>query len=147
MKKILKSLAIDKDYGHKTVFHLKRKIKHLKHVFVTLNIFILFAALTTSIFAILVTAYLAHALPWWYPYLTAGIGAFTTFTTSLLNFFIVRDKIKIYHHALNKIHIEINKYDSKLVNKYKGNEKDWHLFIAIEAIMNNDAAKMELINE
>lgn len=142
-----KNLIIGPEYGKKTINWIKRKIRVLKRVFVALNIFILFAALVTSLFAIFITAYLGSSLPFWYPYVTAGIGAFTTFTTSMINFFVVRDKIKNYQVAFNKIWIEINKFNSKLVNKYKNKERNWHLFVAIEAILGNEAAKLEVINE
>ncbi len=146
-KNVIQPFIINNDYGKNVIKNLKKRLVRVKLIFVTLNFFIIFAALATAIFAIVLTAYFGSPLPIWYPFLTAGIGSFTTFVTLLINFFIVREKIKNYQSWLNKIWIEINKYDSKLSNKYKGADKNWHLFVAIDAILGNIAAQLEVINE
>lgn len=143
----MKIIDINKNYGGKVIEDLKRRLSFFKIIFLILNIFIWFSALVTSIFAILVTAYYGTSLPSWYPFLTAGIGAFTTFTTSLINFFLVRDKIKDYQNFLNKIRLEVNKYNYKLMKKYQDSERNWHLFLVIESIIGNNAAAREVINE
>ncbi len=137
----------DVNYGKKIAKRVKKKINILRTIFIALNILILAIALVTAIFAIYVTAFLAAKLPSWYPYLTAGIGAGTTFITSLINFFIISDKIKKNEVIYNKILMELNRYQTKLVKKYEGANNKWHLFVALEAILGNDAAKAEAINE
>lgn len=134
-------------YGEKIAKKVKKKIHILKGLFIFLNILILLTALVTAIFAIYVTAFLANSLPFWYPYLTAGIGAGTTLITSLINFFLISDKIKKNEVTYNKILMELNRFQTKLVKKYATSDRRWHLFVAIEAILGNDAAKLEVINE
>ncbi|WP_127942504.1 DUF4231 domain-containing protein [Mycoplasma sp. ATU-Cv-703] len=136
------------DYGHKIVDFLKHRVIGLERAYVSINVIILLLGLATSIFSIIFASKLfgLTTVPDWYPYITAGIGAFTTLVTSLFNFFHIRESLKRDQNALNRVWVEINKYESQLVPKYRLKDREYNLFVAVEAILGNETAKTEVLN-
>ncbi|WP_128008374.1 hypothetical protein [Mycoplasma sp. ATU-Cv-508] len=117
------------DYGHKIVDFLKHRVIGLERAYVSINVIILLLGLATSIFSIIFASKLfgLTTVPDWYPYITAGIGAFTTLVTSLFNFSTSANRSNATKTLLNRVWVEINKYESQLVPKYRLKDREYKL--------------------
>lgn len=128
----------------------KRRIKILKKINVFLSIIIILAGfVTTAITSLMLSKLFYHSYPDWYFYATGGISGATGLATSLLNFFVIQDNIKLYKSNVKRIEAEVISYFQKAKKIYKNkseNKNKYFLFLTVASINGSDAAKKEIKN-
>lgn len=80
-------------------------------------------------------------VPNWYYFLAAGISSFSTLISGMLNFFVIRDKIKLYTQKREDILYEIVSFNNQTVDKYKAKDRDYVYYKSIAAILGSHAIR------
>ena len=128
----------------------KKRVKYLKKINIFLNCILIFTGfVTTTLTSLILSKLLYNFFPDWFFYYTAGITAATGLATSLLNFFVIKDNIKVYSNNINRIKAEIISYFQKTKKIYqnKSLEKNqYFLFLSVSSIIGSSIAKKEIKN-
>lgn len=77
----------------------------------------------------------------WFFVLSALLSAGVSLISGLLNFFIVKDKIRTLFVQKNHIFLEIIKYQNEMTDNYKGKLKHFNHFNEIQKIIGSSVAK------
>ena len=104
------------------------KLKVSKFFFVVLNIVSFIATFFVSSLTILTFSKMFWNISTWFYFTTAGVTASTTFITTMINFFYVKDKIKTYEDLSHFLHTEIILYQINEGNYKKTKNKDFEIF-------------------
>lgn len=141
IKKLPKNIE---EYQTRTINERKRNIKKHRRIYIILNVLIITASLFSAVLSTIVVSKLVYkSYPEWFFFATAGISAVTALGSTLLNFFIVHDALKREEKNLNLIHLEIVKYDNELEKRYIGKDREYNLFVFLEAIIGSGPAREE----
>lgn len=158
---MLKTIAASpRDYSKNSLREIEWRMIVNKRVFVLLNAisltFVLFGSiLTTLVLSKQIGAFLeiihskdasgnpidVPGVPNWYFFLTTGISSVTTLVTGLLNFFVIRDKIKLYTQKREDLLYEIVAFNNQTSEKYRASNREYVYYKSIAAIMGSQAIR------
>lgn len=158
MLKKVESSAIE--YSKSALKEVEWRMIVNKRVFVLLNSlsisFVMFGSiLTTLVLSKHVSLFLESTIskdingnkivtlgvPNWYYFLAAGISSFTTLISGIINFFIIRDKIKLYTQKREDILYEIVSFNNRTVDKYNAVDREYVYYKSIAAVLGSHAIR------
>lgn len=123
---------------------LSRYLSRYKKTFYILSVIIALGVASTAIITtIMVSKVWYQQYPNWFFFFTAGISAFSALLTSIINYFLIRDKIQSYKRKLLWIEAEEEKYRLKLTRKYQSHYRDYHFYTSVASYLDNMSAKRE----
>ena len=127
-----------KEYASSIYENLFKRRTRFKWYFLILNLLTVLATLfTTALTAILVSKLVFQKYPDWFFFATAGSSAILSLTSSLLNFFVVKDSIKKTTSKLNKIEKIMVLHSNKLTDRFEGENSDFYLYNEVSKIVNS----------
>lgn len=114
---------------------------------VSLSVLIFLCTLFTGIFTpLIISKQIYSDYPTWFLFATAGTSAVTAFATSLLNFYVIKDSIKLIDKNIKLIDKEWFLHKYKVTPKYQTDNSDFLLYLRVAKILESKAAKKELSN-
>lgn len=136
------------EYVQSSLTRLAKERKQAKSIFLILNIISALMILFTAVLTPLMISHLLYidSYPDWFFYATAGASAVGGFVTSLLNFFVIKEKITTSEEMINLIESELVLFYNKATPSYKGKNAEFNLYVAVGSILGSKAAKQEVSN-
>lgn len=133
------------NYGELVVDSIRNKYTLFKSIQSILNIITFTGSAISTIFTTIFLSLLwFKSFPDWYFFLTTGITSATTFISAMLNFFLIKEKVRSYYVQKNNLFQEIIKYKTEMIPAYQGPEKDYNHFIKVQRLLGSTYAKSEV---
>lgn len=133
------------NFGELVVDSIRMKYTVFKTVQSILNIITLLGGTTSTIVTTLYLSWIfGPKFPDWYFFLTTGITSATTFIAAMLNFFLIKEKVRSYYVQKNNLFLEIIKYKTQMVSEYQGNDRDYNHYMKVQRLLGSTYAKSEV---
>lgn len=133
-------LSVDK-YINNHIRDVREDALRLKFLFYFLNLLFAVGTLgTTVLTTILISKIWIDYFPIWFYYATTGISALTSFFTSILNFFVVKDKYLLRQKQLTQLR-------ALSFIKTKTKKEEYEKFISAAIVLENKQAIKDVNNE
>lgn len=142
------------EYGQEAFKIVQKRLKTFRRTFYTLNTTTLILGLISTIITILtlskqVKLFLDQndKVPDWYFFVIASFSAIGTLSSGIINFFVIRDKIKTYNNKSEDIKTIMVDYENKISSEYQNKAScEYFLFVNIALVMDNDLKRKEIIH-
>lgn len=145
---MLRYINSPKKYTDRKLDELTKELKYLRVTYFTLNIISgILGAAGAIITALVISKIIWSNYPSWFFFLTAGVSSFGTFTSSIINFFWIKDQIEKKKSQIIDIESEIYLFESKAIDRYKLKNREYILFLKVAMIAGNTKAREEYNEE
>lgn len=142
------------EYSQEAFKIVQKRLKTFRRTFYTLNTTTLILGLISTIITILTLSKQVRLfldqndkVPDWYFFVIASFSAIGTLSSGIINFFVIRDKIKTYNNKSEDIKTILVDYENKISSQYQNKAScDYFLFVNIALVMDNDLKRKEIIH-
>lgn len=142
------------EYSQEAFKIVQKRLKTFRRTFYTLNTTTLILGLISTIITILTLSKQVRLfldqndkVPDWYFFVIASFSAIGTLSSGIINFFVIRDKIKTYNNKSEDIKTIMVDYENKISSEYKNKAScDYFLFVNVALVMDNDLKRKEIIH-
>ena len=136
-------------YFTKVYKNLRNDLLRYKFAYYFLRILTLLLSFGISIFTVLILSDLIwDGWPPSYIFISTGVSVVTAFSTSIINFFFIKEQIDIKTKQLIEMDKERFKYKNKIGKFYKDEKnKDFNFYLVTSSILGNKKSLSELKHE